>query len=149
MTTYLKSPPLLAQHSPNLAKWLAKNCDVVYRRDRVNVYDSPDGPWIGWIEDETWFIGSRLWRALGVGTKAEMGCWTLKLDTLILREGFWDRYAKIGRCEIDQDHARYFIGSDTRWTENGDTRTCNWCGDFTQKRERYEEVVQREKWVKQ
>lgn len=41
---------------------------------------------------------------------------------------FWERYLKIGRCAIDEDHTIHFINSENRYSMDGDIRTCNWCG---------------------
>lgn len=76
----------------------------------------------------------------------EPGCWTFPVSDLTPVPGFWDEYARVGRCAIDTDHSRFFIGDVTRWAENGDARSCKWCGNHRQVRRRWTETVKRECW---
>jgi hypothetical protein len=116
-------------------------------RHANDVFADKDGKlWIGWIDDGPSFIGSRLWRVLTVGGRAEVGCWMFPVGDLTLMPDFWANYARIGRCAIDPDHSRYFIGNETRWTEQGDTRACNWCGNHLQFRHRWTENVEHQRW---
>lgn len=92
-----------------------------------------------------WFIGSRLWRVLCIGAKAEVGCWTFPVSDLAEIKNFWSEYARIGRCAIDKDHDHHFVEGAGRWAEDGDVRTCNWCG-HKQNRRTWIETVARQKW---
>lgn len=143
-------PPALTGHpwklvgdrySPNLSKWCAKNGKMT----RNEVYRHVSGQlYIGWLDDGH-LIGSRLWQVLTSGGRAEAFCWPAYGKELTLLPAFWVDYARIGRCAIDTDHTRHFISDDGRWSENGDQRTCTWCG-HQQRRERWVESVQRERW---
>lgn len=132
------------RYSPNLRSWLTRER---FGGATPSVYSDPAGtPWIGWIDEDTWFIGSRLWRVLTVGKKAEAGCWTFPISDLTERAGFWEQYAEAGRCAIDPEHSHVFIGEETRWTTDGDERTCNWCG-CQQRLERWTEPRERQRWI--
>jgi hypothetical protein len=61
-------------------------------------------------------------------------------------EDFWDRYSEVGRCAIDTTHWMFFIGDAGRWLEDGETRTCQWCGKHTQRRHTIVETVERSEW---
>ena len=131
------------RYSPNLRRWMRENS----RHHGNDVFADKDGKlWIGWIDDGPSFIGSRLWRVLTVGGRAEVGCWMFPVSDLTPVPDFWANYARIGRCAIDPDHSHYFIGDETRWTEQGDTRSCNWCGNHRQFRHRWTETVERQRW---
>lgn len=130
-----------SKYSPNLKRWCRKQAAHDNR-----VYRGKDGAlWIGWIDDGLWFIGSRFWRVMCLGAKAEVGCWTFPVSDLTEVKGFWGEYARIGRCAIDKDHERHFVEGAGRWTEDGDVRTCKWCG-HTQNRRTWTESVVRQKW---
>ena len=77
------------------------------------------------------------------GRKSECFCWL----SLVLEEipDFWERYAAVGRCAIDENHTMSFIGDENRWKQTGDTRVCQWCG-ATQHLDRWTETVEREAW---
>jgi len=131
------------KYSPNLRKWAKKNAACPSH----DVYTDASGTlWIGWIDDGRWFVGSRLWRVLTFGRKAEVGCWMFPVSDLTLLESFWAEYEAIGRCAIDRGHSRHF-GDETRWSETGETRSCKWCGNARQGRVRWTESVPRERWI--
>lgn len=131
------------KYSPNLTKWLARNGRPY---GAPSVFKDYDGVrWIGWIDDG-WFIGCRLGRVLNKGAKAEVGCWTFPITDLTRENDFWKRYRDIGRCAIDEAHAIGFIGDETRWAVDGDTRSCLWCGDHTQVKRRWTETEERSRW---
>lgn len=128
------------RYSPNLRKWMLKNSRV----HPNDLFRDRDGTlWIGWIDDGMWFIGSRLWQVLCNGARAQVGCWTFPVSDLTPVDGFWTEYARIGRCAIDTAHDHHFQGE--RWDENGEVRTCRWCG-HKQFRKRWTETVERERW---
>ena len=131
-------------HSPNLRKWLAKNCKQW--RGAPSVFKDLDGVlWIGWIDDGAWFIGNRLWRCLTVGAKAEVGCWTFPISELTEDADFWQRYEVAGRCAIDERHVANFI-DEGRWAGDDNHQTCTWCGKFERQKRRWQELVDREEW---
>jgi len=131
-------------HSPNLRRWLARNCKQW--RKAPSVFKDLDGVrWIGWIEDDTWFIGARLWRCLTVGGRATAGCWEFPVSDLTEEPDFWQRYEKLGRCAIDERHVTSFIDKG-RWAGDGDHQICTWCGSFERRKHRWQEVVDREEW---
>jgi hypothetical protein len=136
------------RYSPNLRKWLMRdrrwmtlNLPLVYQWGDGDLY-------IGRREkDDGWFTGSRLWGVLnggGMGTvHAYPSCWSQNLTEVL---GFWDRYATSGRCAIDTDHSRSFIGDETRWAVDGDHRNCLWCGQHSQSLHRWTETIDRSAW---
>jgi hypothetical protein len=133
-----------AKYSPNLHKWLTMRgkkhhawTSRVYR-DRIGTL------WIGML-DHGDLIGARLMNVLCYGTKAGSCCW-VNLRGLVEVADFWPRYVRDGRCAIDTAHRECFIGDDTRWTQDGDTRTCLWCGKARQVLTRWTESVERQEW---
>ena len=131
------------KYSPNLQKFLKKNIG----RD-MKVYEDEDHVlYIGEF-DEEWFHGCRVITALCNG-----------IHTLIFAHfhpqfgpdaevpDFWDKYLRDGRCAIDPEHKISFLHDDSRWSIDGDTRTCRWCGKVTQFRQRWVEQVHKEAWV--
>ena len=134
------------RYSPNLYKWIM-NRNNPTRKWASRVYKDSDGTlWIGFIDDGD-FIGARLMSVLCNGSGAWSACYgSLKLGLVEVID-FWDDYIKRGRCAIDQDHSMYFIGDETRWRAEGDTRECLWCGNVRQRLKKWSEVVEREKWV--
>lgn len=132
-----------AKYSPNLHKWMtAKHPGHRARTSRV--YSSPDrGLMIGRVDDG-YLIGTRLNDVLCNGSKARS--WAIGARGLVEVSDFWPRYLAEGRCAIDPEHAMYFIGDDTRWTQEGDTRACLWCGKARQVLARWTEAVERQEW---
>jgi hypothetical protein len=137
------------RYSPNLCAWLRKQLrrhGDHWPYPRV-FRDKEGGRWIGWIDEDQWFIGSILWRTICDGAKAEVGCWTFPIADLTEEPDFWARYAEIGRCLIDPEHRRGFLNEEkTRWLTDGDTRSCLWCGDHTQTLRRWTETAECERW---
>ncbi|MEW9855894.1 hypothetical protein [Novosphingobium sp. M1R2S20] len=133
------------KYSPNLRAWLTKQS--ARNRSLPLVYADKDGDkLIGWIDEDQWFIGSRLNRVLGVGRKADVWCWTIPTSSLTELDEFWQRYTVAGRCAIDTEHNGFFIGEQTRWRQAGDTRECLWCDGFWQVQVRWTECVARSRW---
>lgn len=135
------------RYSPNLRRWLGK-------QRRTGVYGLPevfrdqDGiRWIGWRDDEGWFIVTRLFRVLTAGLKAEIGAFPPRsFAGSVAEPDFWRRYAAIGRCALDEEHRHVFIGNETRWAVEGDERCCKWCGNHRQQLRRWSEMVERQRW---
>lgn len=132
-----------AKYSPNLHKWLtAKSAGHRARTSRV--YSSTNrGLLIGRLDDG-YLIGTRLNDVLCNGAKA--GSWAIGARGLVEVADFWPRYLAEGRCAIDPEHAVCFVGDDTRWTQEGDTRACLWCGKARQVLARWTEAVERQEW---
>jgi hypothetical protein len=134
------------KYSPNLYDFLrAKarhNKDVL---SRSRVYRDVEGTlWLGYMFDGE-FIGTRLSRVLVDGAQAEI--YSYGSSGLTELQNFWQQYQAIGRCAIDPEHRMGFIGDDARWNVHGDHRSCQWCGNATQKLERYTVTEQRQRWV--
>ena len=133
-----------AKYSPNLHKWLTSRLSK-HRAWTSRVYRAADGSlWIGML-DLGDLVGARLNSVLCNGSKENSACW-VNLRGLVEVADFWPRYVENGRCAIDTEHERYFIGDDTRWTVDGDTRACLWCGNAKQVMERWTETVERNEW---
>ena len=133
-----------AKYSPNLHRWL--NCRTRKHRAWTSlVHRDADGTlYIGMMVDGD-LIGAKLNAVLCNGSKAESWCYT-KTTGMVEVADFWPRYMRDGRCAIDTEHARYFVGDDTRWTQDSDTRTCLWCGKARQVLARWTEAVERQEW---
>jgi hypothetical protein len=134
------------KYSPNLARWLRKR--KRHTGMPQSVFRDADGvQWIGWLDEDLYLIGSRLMAVLCNGAKEEVWAYPIRKSQK-LREipGFWDEYERVGRCAIDPEHAHYFLSRDGRFAEEGDSRTCKWCG-AKHVRERYVEHVPRERWL--
>lgn len=133
------------RYSPNLRGWLIKNLHRHFVRT-PSVYQS-GGLWVGDIEEDGWFVGAQLRRVLVDGRKVDVGTWVPEEgDPPELLSTFWARYAAIGRCAIDPEHRTTFIGNETRWAVEGDTRHCLWCGNHTQHLFRWTETVAHKAW---
>lgn len=131
--------------STNLYKWLTMRSKK-HRGWTSRVYRDEAGTlWIGML-DLGDLIGARLMNVLCYGTKAESGCW-VNLRGLVEVTDFWPRYHRDGRCAIDIEHRTSFVGDDSRWRVNGDTRTCCWCGNAVQMLKRWTETVEHSAWV--
>lgn len=134
-----------AKFSPNLFKFLASRRQKVLAR-YARVYRDREGVlWLGYLDDY-FLIGARLMQVLCNGSKAETFAFA-NLGPLSEVDGFWALYQEHGRCAIDPDHQMFFIGDDTRWSISGERRSCLWCGNAHQSRERWVEKVPRSRWV--
>lgn len=142
------NPALGAQFSPNLHAWLQKWGRKHNRTGVIpNVYRSNDGDlWIGQLfEGDGSIIGCRLISVLCNGKREETAN-HISVRGLVLQADFWDRYMAVGRCAIDEDHSVGFVDDSTRWTQQGDSRRCLWCGHHTQKLHRWTQSVDRSEW---
>jgi hypothetical protein len=138
------------QFSPNLYKFL-KTAGTA-RAGTYRVFRDADNVlWIGSLDsEEHWFHGAQLMSVLCFGSEEQV--WAHppgKMNGLQEVTGFWWDYMHIGRCAIDTEHKKSFIGDETRWafTEDGNHRSCQWCGKVHQKMEAWIEEVPRERWV--
>lgn len=133
-----------AKYSPNLYKWLT-NRNKKHRAWTSRVYRDADGTlWIGMLDRGDLF-GAKLYGVLCNGSKEGCACW-VNLRGLVEVPDFWRRYVSEGRCAIDPEHKTHFIGDGSRWTQDGDTRACLWCGKAQQTLTRWTEAVQRQEW---
>ena len=132
-------PRRSSKYSPNLFKYL--------RRDRdwnLKVFSSQGNLYLGYIYDGE-FNGTHLHTVLSYGLKAERFCYFGRTDFEEVPD-FWEKYIAIGRCAIDPEHAICFADvGPMRFVEDGDMRTCQWCG-VVQHLRRWQEVVDREAW---
>lgn len=135
------NPSLGEKFSPNLHAFLKRQPKIELPHD---VYREPDGAlWIGYKYDGD-FIGARLNYVLCAGAKSDVGCFTtLSLSAV---PDFWSEYKAVGRCAIDRTHSVYYLNADSRYTESGDDRTCNWCG-LRQAKRITREVIDHVSWV--
>lgn len=135
------APGRAAMYSPNLWKYLAAN--KVPARYATGFRHRHEGTlWLGYIHDGE-FVGTKLMQVLCQGARACAGCYVGLAPRLEVVPDFWAGYVRLGRCFIDPGHQQHFI--DTRWREEGDTRTCLWCGHL-QHRHTWEQRVQRQAW---
>jgi len=127
------------KYSPNLYKWMRKK-----RRwpIPIRVFESDGHLYIGYIHDRE-FTGAKL-NAVLCDSRTQEYCY-VGGQKFVEVSDFWERYTAIGRCAIDQAHSMRFIGDEDRYVEDGDTRTCQWCG-AVQHRRRWTETVECEEW---
>jgi hypothetical protein len=142
------SPKLGAKFSPNLFLFLRHRRNASILRFGRVYRDQEGSLWLGYPDDE-FFIGARLVSVLCGGGRTATGAHVRLVNRLVEVEGFWNDYRRDGRCAVDPGHDMYFIGSDTRWSQRGDERTCQWCKKVTQRMRQYTEieVTEREEWV--
>lgn len=148
------------QFSPSLYRWMRKQSPHV--RDGMKLYrgygpmggknQKKDWLYIGSIQPDGWFNGTRLYSILCFGSSkiiyAYMPSHVRSLGLVEIKD-FWPRYSKIGRCAIDVEHTHYFQGDETRWRVNGNARHCVWCDAVSQKKKAWTEtrIVKHEKWI--
>jgi hypothetical protein len=139
-----------AKFSPNLYKHLRRMPEPF--RKLVGVYRGPNiiggaGTilFLGWLGDDGWFHGCRLYQALS--RKTETFAYPPKIGRFTPIKNFWELYFRDGRCAIDRSHTRYFIGDESRWESRDKTkRDCRWCGKFSQKLKRWTTLEKHEAW---
>lgn len=132
-----------AKYSPNLHRWLTMRSKK-HHAWTSRVYRDNYGVLLIGRLDDGYLIGTRLYDVLCNGTKA--GSWAIADRGFVEVVDFWPRYVAEGRCAIDPEHERFFVGDDTRWTQDGDTRACLWCGKAQQVLTRWTETVERQEW---
>lgn len=134
------------KYSPNLHKFMALRSHTLFGRYGRIYRDQDDVLWLGFIHDGD-FIGARLVAVLCNGAKEQTGCYSPSRLGLNEVADFWQRYQADGRCAIDTAHTMHFIGDESRWEGDEEHRTCKWCGKASQRRERWQELVDRNRWV--
>lgn len=127
-------PSLNPAYSPNLHSfskaWMRRAT-----REMPEVWRG-DADWHLWIgtmykDGDDHFVGCHLAAVLSKGAheNRNRGAYIgLNQHNMTHIADFWERYLKIGRCAIDEDHTIHFINSENRYSMDGDIRTCNWCG---------------------
>ncbi len=134
------------KYSPNLHRWL-KHWPYRGAESAPEVFRNTDGLlYIGIVHDDGWFSGALLNTVLCNGVRADIGAYAPPFVAQKLKrvDGFWEAYQERGRCAIDPEHRVNFQG-DTRWSADGDSRRCAWCG-HVQYRRRWTESVERSGW---
>jgi hypothetical protein len=134
-----------AKFSPNLHSFLSmrrRRHTLQYMRVYV---DKDKTLWIGYFDTDC-FIGNRLMQVLCYGPKSETFAY-VKMKDLVEVPNFWKNYQKVGRCAIDTEHKQYFVGDDTRWSLQGDHRSCQWCGRGHQRLQQKVTQEVRTEWV--
>ena len=138
--------------SPNLFFWMRKNGK---RLEEIKVYRGQNGRlYIGqWFHEDGFLHGSQLNAVLCQGSREDV--WAFPLvqlgGNLEIIPNFWTEYCRDGRCAIDREHAVHFYREDdTRWkySEDGKTRECQWCGKCVQRLEEYTYTEKRARWVR-
>lgn len=135
------APAQSASFSPNLYRWMRTKAHVyedggvlqtVYRvkPDTQLAKEYGEGTLMigypGDAGDDQGFVGVRLMAVLCHGVKAGSFYYLGMTPMLEEVKGFWDAYLMIGRCAIDPSHRESFMAD--RYSMEGDTRTCLWCG---------------------
>lgn len=132
------------KYSPNLYRWLKKR-DEIHRAWNSRVFrDSKGVLWVG-VLDDCYLIGAKLVGVLCNGTKEQSRAYPQGGNLEEIAD-FWPRYIRDGRCAIDTDHSMYFMGDEGRWSIDGETRRCLWCGNATQTLRHWQETVDRRRW---
>ncbi len=139
-------PNLGARFSPNLYAFLKSRRNATMLRYGRVYRDHEGALWLGY-PDEDFFIGARLIAVLCNGARTQTAAHVRVVKGLTEVEGFWNNYRRHGRCAVDPAHQMHFVGSDTRWSTNGDERSCQWCHKVTQRMRRWTEAVERTEWV--
>jgi len=136
------------KYSPNLFKFLTSN-----RREIAATYgqvyrDKQGVLWLGFRDEEEWFMGARLMAVLCSGRRADTFAYPPSMGRALVEvKGFWARYVADGRCAIDKAHDMYFVNDNARWSVKGNVRTCLWCGLVKQKKVRFVKKVTSHQWV--
>ena len=137
-----------AKYSPNLYAWLTvkRQGRLTPRARLAGVHLAANAePWIGYPRHDAGFIGQRLSHVLDEGAGAGIGAWR-RLGQLQFVPGFWPRYVQVGRCAFDHAHTSLQMYAEHRWSRNGDTRRCRWCGIGSQVLVRWTEVEECQAW---
>ena len=137
-----------SKYSPNLYKWIKAQ----RRPDLIKVLANEDGTlMIGYVDndcgDGEWLHGTRLMAVLCNGRKSKSFAYPIGARFPFKEvPDFWNRYTVEGRCAVDPEHERYFVGDESRWSIEGDTRSCMWCGKRHERLETWTETVERRAW---
>lgn len=127
----------MSKYSENLAKFIKSQRNKLYSRVLLREHDDDGNPvtqWemqhiiIGLCHDGD-VCGAYLNRILcGI---PQTWCFLGLADQVIdITDEFWREYQRDGRCVIDRQHAGWFANDKDRFTMVGNTRRCNWCGEW-------------------
>lgn len=134
-------PSLSPAFSPNLYYWMRKKAhfykdggvlQTVFRvkpETRLAKELGAGTLMIGYADadgDDNGFVGIRMMEALCLGAEAGSFYYIGMAKMLEEVDEFWEQYLKIGRCAIDPAHKESFLGE--RYSMDGNTRSCTWCG---------------------
>jgi len=123
------------KYSPNLYKFLTSNRHSIAAIYALIYRDSQGVLWLGYRDEEGWFMGVRLMAALCSGRRADTFAYPPKFgQTLVEVKGFWMRYIRDGRCAIDKAHDMYFVGDKTRWEVKETTGAVSGAARFSSRR---------------
>jgi hypothetical protein len=158
LTLDLINPKISDKYSPNLFKWVketTKAKPLFYLVENLVAYrDKHGGIYVGYTSpnsceaDKNWISGMPLGQVLGSGNlPSRWRLFAIETAGMTQLKNFWKEYSKHGRCAIDKQHARWFIGDETRWLTKGNTRSCQWCGKAKQRLVKRKEVIIHEDWV--
>lgn len=92
--------------------------------------------------DDGWIIGRWMPRILTTGRKAErwaFGPSHFPMGFVDVTDAFMARYLEVGKCAIDPWHGMYW--DTARYSTDGDTRICNWCGRVEHRHETPRTVI--------
>jgi len=138
------NPANHSKYSQNIYEYLKREKGWFLQNTVVVTEDLTGDLYVGYFHDGL-FNGSRLSEVLCRGRKAER--WCLVNATYSEIVNFWEKYEAIGLCAIDPEHVGSYVKEEGRWVIDGDSRTCQWCGNCRQALRRWEEVVRRQAWV--
>jgi len=135
-------PKLHPKFSPNLFAWMKARLRQGVPFSMYQMVESDRNIlYIGMRN--THFTGTKLWGAMSTyAPSRSVGGYIVFDDTKRLPHWF-DWYEQWGRCFIDPSHTHSFL--DERWKEEGDSRTCLWCGK-RQRLRRWQEVIEKQQW---
>jgi hypothetical protein len=127
-THFAKLTTLFRQHSQahsvNLYQWLKRN-----RSYNWAVMTDKDGQLFIGIVHGSNFSGANMNRVLALGAREKVTTGKYS-GTIVIVNGWWDRYIEKGQCIMDPQHIRKMPGDANRYAvgEDGLTRCCKWCG---------------------
>lgn len=148
----------MSKYSPNLAKFIngrrTKIYDRVYLR-RVDDFGHLVTQWemqhiiLGFADDTGAICGAYLNRIL-CGYPQTWSFSGLVKSVDDITDLFWPEYERDGRCVIDRDHTGWFQNDGDRFTVIGNTRRCNWCGEWHERTlAKRTTIERREVWTRQ
>jgi len=123
-------------NSPNLKRWVARHgrgddqvYELVTAPNETSIYARGQlfiGSPYAVFEGDTDFSGVLLMGVLCQGAAAKRACLRGLAPSLKLVEGFWERYARVGRCAVDPMHQIKFIREE-RYLQCEGLKVCLWC----------------------
>lgn len=147
----IKSAGRADMFSENLWKWVRKHKDhplfVAFSEKDGESYDEAktcaSRLYVGFhhLDGDGWLNGARLSEILCYGTKASEWAYPPGMKFTEIAD-WWEKYMERGKCFIDPEHTLYL--DKERWMEEGNIRTCVWCGIFQQ--QEHVEMVPRKDW---